>query len=100
MGTANDVLGSAAKNALASKGAKLHTAEMLIKRTASPGKYIVEHRMADKHGNPPQDGQKSVVTHVASSPAELQKHVATHMDPAAGPQQAAVPSSAPEEPNT
>jgi hypothetical protein len=93
-----DAAANAAKSALGSKGAKLHTAEMRIKRTASPGKYIIEHHMADKNGNPPTDGQKSVVEHVASSPAELQKHVAVHMDPAAGPQQAAMPPSAPEEP--
>jgi hypothetical protein len=97
MATQPDALSTAAKGALASKGQKLHTAAMLIKRTASPGKYIIEHHMADKNGNPPQDGQKSVVAHVASSPAELQKHVAIHMDPAAGPQQG-LPPSAPEEP--
>jgi hypothetical protein len=91
MDNQSNVLNTAAKGALASKGQKLHTAAMLIKRTASPGKYIVER------GNPPQDGQKPVVEHVCSSPAELQKHVAVHMDPAAGPQQG-LPPSAPEEP--
>jgi hypothetical protein len=97
MDNQSNVLNTAAKGALASKGQKLHTAAMLIKRTASPGKYIIEHHMADKRGNPPQDGQKPVVEHVCSSPAELQKHVAVHMDPAAGPQQG-LPPSAPEEP--
>jgi hypothetical protein len=65
---------------LSSKGAKLHTHQMHIRRSANK-KYIVEHELADKNGQPPQDGQSATAEHTVDNIAELQAHVGQHMQP-------------------
>ena len=70
---------SAAK-ALASKGSKLHTHEMHIRR-GTKGGYIVRHDLADKNGIPPTDGQSPTAEYPIANPADLQAHVDEHMGP-------------------
>lgn len=70
---------SAAK-VLASKGSKLHTHEMHIRR-GTKGGYITRHDLADDDGNPPTDGQRPTAEYPIASPDDLQAHVAEHMGP-------------------
>ena len=63
---------------LASKGAKLRTHEMHVRRTDNGG-YIARHELRDRHGRPPADGQRSEAEYALSNPEELARHVADHM---------------------
>jgi hypothetical protein len=65
---------------LSSKGQKLHTEGMHIRRTANKG-YVAKHELADKHGRPPTDGQKPDPEYALANHAALQAHVAEHMGP-------------------
>jgi hypothetical protein len=70
---------SAAK-VLSSKGKKLHTHGMHLRRTANG--YIAKHELRDSKGQPPQDGQSADAEYnVAANPAELAAHVQQHMGP-------------------
>jgi hypothetical protein len=69
---------SAAK-VLSSKGQKLHTHGMHIRRTKNG--YIAKHELRDSKGNPPQDGQSGDAEYNVANPAELAQHVAQHMGP-------------------
>jgi hypothetical protein len=51
---------------------------MHIRRSANKG-YIAKHELADKHGNPPSDGQKSTKEYTHSNMKELLAHVEQHM---------------------
>lgn len=68
-----------AKKMLGGKGKKLITHEMNLKRLEG-GKTLARHQLADKHGNPPQDGQKATKEY-ALNPEELGAHVEQHMAP-------------------
>lgn len=69
---------SAAK-VLSSKGKKLHTHEMHVRRTKNG--YIAKHDLRDSKGNPPSDGQSADAEYNVANPAELAAHVAQHMGP-------------------
>jgi hypothetical protein len=69
---------SAAK-VLASKGKKLHTHGMHLRRTKNG--YIARHELRDSKGNPPQDGQSADAEYNVADPAELAAHVQQHMGP-------------------
>jgi hypothetical protein len=68
---------SAAK-VLSSKGQKLHTDGMDIRRSANKG-YITKHNLTDKNGNPPSDGQKPTKEYTHANMKELLAHVEQHM---------------------
>jgi hypothetical protein len=68
---------SAAK-VLSSKGEKLHTHEMHIRRSDNKG-FIAKHDLANKHGAPPSDGQKSSKEYTHSNMKELLANVQQHM---------------------
>jgi hypothetical protein len=68
---------SAAK-VLSSKGEKLHTHEMHIRRSDNKG-FIAKHDLANKHGAPPRDGQKSSKEHTHPGMKELLADVQQHM---------------------
>jgi hypothetical protein len=68
---------SAAK-VLSSKGEKLHTHEMHIRRSDNKG-FIAKHDLANKHGAPPSDGQKSSKEYTHSNMKELLANVEQHM---------------------
>jgi hypothetical protein len=70
---------SAAK-VLASKGARLHTHEMHIRRTKNG--YVAKHDLRDSKGQPPQDGQDAQAEYNMANPKELAAHVEQHMAPA------------------
>jgi hypothetical protein len=67
----------AARKALGGKGKKLHTQEITLRRLEK-GKVLATHRLADKDGNPPMDGQKSQMEY-ALEQGELGQHVQDHM---------------------
>jgi len=67
-----------AKKVLGGKGKKMHTHEMHLKRLEG-GKILARHTLADKHGNPPTDGQRSEREYALNDPKELAAHVAEHM---------------------
>jgi hypothetical protein len=69
---------SAAK-VLASKGKKLHTHGMHLRRTQNG--YIAKHELRDSKGNHPQDGQSPEAEYNVANPAELAAHVSQHMGP-------------------
>jgi hypothetical protein len=69
---------SAAK-VLSSKGKKLHTHGMHLRRTANG--YIAKHELRDSKGQPPQDGQSAEAEYNVANPAELAAHVGQHMGP-------------------
>lgn len=69
-----------AKEVLSSKGAKLRTHGMHIRRSANKG-YIVSHDMRDQSGKEPMDGQSSSLEYALAGPDELAKHVSEHMGP-------------------
>jgi hypothetical protein len=74
-----DIAASAAK-VLSSKGKKLHTHGMNIRRTKNG--YIAKHELRDSKGQPPQDGQSADAEYnVGADPAELAAHVQQHMGP-------------------
>ena len=62
---------------LASKGKKLHTHDMHIRRTKNG--YVAKHSLRDSKGNPPQDGQSGEAEYNVGNPAELAAHVSEHM---------------------
>ena len=64
---------------LGGKGKKLHAHEVHVRRTAEKGKYIAMHKLADKHGNPPTDGQRAEAEYPLSSPEEMLAHLQQHM---------------------
>lgn len=66
-----------AARALASKGSKLHTHELHIRRTKNG--YIAKHHLADDDGNPPTDGQSASAEYNIANPSELSQHVQEHM---------------------
>jgi hypothetical protein len=70
---------AAAKRILGGKGAKLHTHEMHLRRTANKG-FIAKHDLRDKHGNSPQDGQKGEAEYSLADKAAMLAHVGQHMD--------------------
>jgi hypothetical protein len=69
----------AAAKILASKGSKLHTHEMHIRRTKNG--YVAKHDLRDSKGQPPQDGQDGQAEYNMSNPAELAAHVQQSMGP-------------------
>jgi hypothetical protein len=81
-----------AKEALSSRGAKLHTHEMHIRRIAD-GKYLVTHDLRDKHGRPPMDGQSDRREHSVDNAKALGAHVEANA-PEESPQEEAQESPA------
>jgi hypothetical protein len=69
---------SAAK-VLSSKGKKLHTHSMNIRRTENG--YVAKHELRDSKGQPPSDGQSGDAEYNVANPAELAQHVQQHMGP-------------------
>ena len=69
---------TAADKALASKGSKLHTHRMSIRR-GTKGGYIAQHDLADENGQPPTDGQSSTAEYPIADQAGLMAHVQEHM---------------------
>ena len=69
----------AAAKILSSKGQKLHTEGMHLRRTKNG--YIAKHELRDSKGNPPQDGQNGNAEYNIANPAELAAHVQQHMGP-------------------
>ena len=65
---------------LGSKGKKLRTDEMNIKRTDNSG-YIATHELRDRDGNPPMDGQRSRKVYGIANHKDLAAHVTKHMGP-------------------
>ena len=63
---------SAAK-VFGSKGSKLHTHEMHIRRTKNG--YVAKHDLRDSKGQPPNDGQDGQAEYNMANPAELAQHV-------------------------
>jgi len=64
---------------LGGKGKKLHAHEVHVRRTAEKGKYIAVHKLTDKHGNSPTDGQRGEAEYPLSSPEEMLAHLQQHM---------------------
>jgi hypothetical protein len=81
---------TAAEKALASKGSKLHTHQMHIRR-GTKGGYIAKHDLADDDGNPPQDGQSSTAEYPLGSHQAMMEHVAENMPPSADDEQPPAP---------
>lgn len=69
---------TAAEKALASKGSKLHTHEMHLRR-GTKGGYIAKHDLADENGHPPQDGQSPNAEYPLADHAAMMAHVGEHM---------------------
>jgi hypothetical protein len=74
-----DAPAESAAKVLSSKGQKLHTHGMHLRRTANG--YIAKHELRDSKGQPPQDGQSGEAEYNVANPAELGKHVEQHMAP-------------------
>jgi hypothetical protein len=74
-----DAPADSAAKVLSSKGKKLHTHGMHLRRTANG--YIAKHELADSKGQPPQDGQSGEAEYNVANPAELAAHVQQHMGP-------------------
>ena len=72
-------LTESAKKILASKGAKLRTHEVHVRRTKNKG-YIARHDLRDAHGNPPSDGQRSEAEYALPDKEAMLAHMAEHMD--------------------
>lgn len=70
---------SPAAKVLSSKGAKLHTHAMHIRRTKNG--YVAKHELRDSKGNPPTDGQSEEAEYNMANPAELAQHVQQSMGP-------------------
>jgi len=68
-----------AQKILGGKGKKLHAHEVHVRRTAEKGKYIAVHKLRDKQGNMPQDGQRDEQEYPLSSPEEMMAHLQQHM---------------------
>lgn len=68
------------KKTLGGKGRKMHTHEIHLKRLED-GKVLARHTLADRQGNPPQDGQRSEKEFALNSPEELAAHIQQHMGP-------------------
>ena len=66
-----------ASKVLSSKGKKLHTHGMHIRRTQNG--YVAKHELRDGKGQPPQDGQSADAEYNVADPAELAAHVQQHM---------------------
>ena len=58
----------------------MHTHGMHLKRLED-GKVLATHELADRHGNPPTDGQRSTKEYALNSPEELGAHVQQAMGP-------------------
>ena len=69
-----------AEDVLSSKGEKLHTHQMSIRRIAE-GKFIASHEMRNKRGEPPADPRRSVREHSLDDHKALAAHVAAAMAP-------------------
>jgi hypothetical protein len=66
-----------AKDVLGSRGEKLHTHEMHIRRIAD-GKFLVTHDLRNKRGMPPMDGQHDRREHSVDNVKALAEHVAAN----------------------
>jgi hypothetical protein len=69
-----------AEDVLSSKGEKLHTHQMSIRRIAD-GKFIASHEMRNKHGEPPADPRRAVREHSLDDHKLLAQHVEDAMAP-------------------
>lgn len=65
---------AAAKKVLGGAGSKLHSHEVHLRRTDNKG-YIAKHQLRDKHGNPPQDGQRSEAEYALPNKAAMLAHL-------------------------
>lgn len=65
---------SAASAILGSKGEKLHTHEMHIRRTDNKG-FVAKHDLRNEHGQHPQDGQKSDAEYALANKKALLAHI-------------------------
>jgi hypothetical protein len=65
---------------LGGKGRKLHTHEIHVRRTANKG-YIARHDLRDRHGHPPDDGQRGEMEYALPDQAAMLAHVQEHMGP-------------------
>ena len=68
----------AAKKILGSKGKKLHTHEVHLRRTKNKG-YIARHELRDKQCNPPMDGQRGDAEYSLPDKAAMLAHMGDHM---------------------
>jgi hypothetical protein len=71
---------SAASAILGSKGEKLHTNGMHLRRTANKG-YIAKHELHNEKGQSPQDGQNPSPEYALANHAAMMAHVGEHMGP-------------------
>jgi hypothetical protein len=78
----------AAKRALSSRGKRLHTHEMHVRRTNNGG-FIARHDLRDRNGQPPNDGQSDSAEYGLADQAALAEHIGQHFGP---------PEAEPEEP--
>lgn len=69
-----------AAEALSGKGKRYTPHEIHIQRTQNKG-YMVKHRLGDKHGHPPTDGQRAELTYGLANHTELLKHLTDHFGP-------------------
>lgn len=69
-----------AEQALSSRGEKLHTHAMHIRRIAE-GKFIAEHELADRNGNPPEDPRRARREYSLNDHRHLANHVERAMAP-------------------
>jgi hypothetical protein len=68
----------AARKILGNKGKKLFAHEAHIRRTENKG-YIAIHKLRDRDGNPPVDGQRGEKEYALANAQELMNHLAGHM---------------------
>lgn len=69
-----------AEDVLSSKGEKLHTHQMSIRRIAE-GKFIASHEMRNKRGEPPADPRRGLREHSLDDHKQLARHVEAAMAP-------------------
>ena len=71
---------SRAEDVLGSKGEKLHTHAMHIRRIAE-GKFVATHEMRNRHGDPPDDPRRATREHGLDDHRHLARHVEEAMAP-------------------
>lgn len=69
-----------AEDVLGSKGERLHTHQMNIRRIAD-GKFIAVHEMRNKRGEPPADPRRATREHSLDDRKALARHVEDAMAP-------------------
>lgn len=90
---------SRAEDVLGSRGEKLHTHSIHIRRIAE-GKFVASHEMRNKHGDPPSDPRRATREYGLDDHKHLARHVEGAMapDPDASDEAGEAPGPEPGEP--